>query len=152
MSDRFEAAFKFLCDNEYGKNYPHPILLQRFKEKVKESIYNLHVEDFNSQRLAVKYVDLCYWIGQQDACALLQNAINATIPYSVFPMLVDGIMGEVTVAMANDQDQEVLYNSLISFARTRLNDNARHHSSVYDYDSLKQRIERDPREDDHATN
>lgn len=70
----------------------------------------------NCQQTANQLFDIAVNMGTGTACRMLQQAINTLKPGAV---AVDGSVGPMTIAAANGQQAEALYNALCSVRKQR---------------------------------
>ncbi|MCJ8211584.1 hypothetical protein MUY27_17835 [Mucilaginibacter sp. RS28] len=76
----------------------------------------LSLTSLNSQQLANQLFDAAVNMGTGIAGKFLQQAVNAVAPGT---LTVDGQVGPLTIAAANKQNIESLYNQVISLRRAR---------------------------------
>lgn len=76
----------------------------------------LSLDSLNSQQTANQLFDTGVNMGTGIAGRFLQQAINAVIPGKV---TVDGVVGPLTIAAANAENTQALYNQIIGLRKQR---------------------------------
>lgn len=74
------------------------------------------LNSINCQQVANQLFDSAVNMGTGTACKFLQQAINTLQPGAV---TVDGIVGPATIAAANKQNDEALYNAICNIRKQR---------------------------------
>jgi lysozyme family protein len=130
---KFEPAFKIMIEHEGGyTNDPediggktrfgvskrsHPdvdiehLTLEHAKQIYKKEYWDsIRLDEINDQTIANKVFDIGVNIGTRRIIGLLQSAIN--MAQSVIRLVVDGRMGDKTIAACNDCHPQVLMSFL----------------------------------------
>lgn len=81
------------------------------------------INEIDDPSVAAKVLDLCIWMGPDDAARYLQTAINAVAGSSV--VVIDGIIGSKTLAAVRQSDPRGVLTALRALALEHVYDQVR---------------------------